>query len=226
MLIETPETIVAKKTLNQKLSKIEQMINYVRYHESQAKLLDEGDFTIYERQEGNKKTPEELERILLQINPNFRFEVVPNNILAKRLIYDFPDNPNHVVCIYHNFPMPEHSWFTWTWEEVFDPSCLKRSPDPASMGHIDRKDLPKGELIVNEQGELDYQIEPGALRPGYKRIKRPYHEKIRGWRTVLIQVMKSGLATPAQIERLVDPSNRNSWAYHMGKTQDTLNVVC
>jgi hypothetical protein len=172
--------------------------------------------TNAERQAGVKLTPEQLESRLIKINPNLRFEVIPGKPLMKYLWRLTPEG-REKICLYHNFPMPEFSIFDAKVEEI---------PDP-NIGLLDRKDLPKHRWagleydpdIHDVRGE-GYVFE-ATSQPGLVRTLVPWHEVIRGWRTILAQCVSAGLFSPEAAERVFGTSDRKGWAAATGRIAPT-----
>lgn len=168
-----------------------------------------------ERQMGQKMPLAEFEKKLQQLDPAFHFEVVPGNTSKKYLWHSRPGG-RLKVCLYENSPMlTEYSLFSTKDEEMIDPT----------VNHISRKDLPKatwaGLEYDPETGDVrgeGYRFE-SDIRPGMVKVSRPWNEIVRGWRTVLAQIVQTGLASPERVERLFGASPRRTWAAKMGKTE-------
>ena len=194
--------------INQLLAEVEKVQSWCQYHEEQNKLLGVND---WDKQQGQTMSPEKLEKLLLKLSPDFRFEHVinpnGNKTVFKRLFWK-----DQYIMLYHDFDMPEFSWFNTREEEVFDPSLLPKRT-PGSLGHIERKDLPKSEIKVNPDGSMESVFDPNEPRPGYRLVKKPWNEKVRGWRTVLRRLVEKGYVRLEDVERLVpSDNNRASWA--------------
>lgn len=201
--------IIATKILAER----QKLQDYISYHEAQATLIDDKELspTNTERQFGSSRTVESLEALLLKLNPSFQFEDVPRDLahlyqkpLFKRLKFN-----EETLTLYHNDLSPEYSIFNTKEEEVYDPS----------VNHLDRKDLTPDmyELRADENGNLEYFFDPTKARPGFKLIKKPWNELYRGWRTVLVRLLKSGHVKLPDVQRLVGDADRPSWASHTGK---------
>lgn len=171
-----------------------------------------------ERQMGKRMSLEEFERKVQQLDPAFHFEVVPGNTTKKYLWHSRPDG-RAKICLYENSPMlSEYSLFSTKEEELVDPN----------IRHISRADLPKATWAGLEydpdtgdvRGE-GYRFE-SDIRPGLVKISRPWNEIVRGWRTVLAQIVQAGLASPERVERLFGASPRRTWAAKMGKTEQKM----
>jgi hypothetical protein len=179
----------------------------------------------WERQAGKKMTSKVLEDILLKLDKNFLFEVVPGNPTKKYLWHNRPGG-RVKICLYENRdemnPMPEFSIFDTKDEVMIDPDVQS----------VSRKDLPrtiwKGLEMETDPNSPNYGDVRGegyefvGDSPGRTTIKRPWHELVRGWRSVLARVVSDGLATPEAVERLVGGSDRLSWANITGKAQHAL----
>jgi len=209
MVLKTEDYVVKHDKVNRALMERERMDNWFAFHDSQCKLIDDKELSInnWERQEGNKMSVEKFEKLLKNLNSNFWFENIDGSPLFKRLKFG-----DETILLYHNFTMPEYSWFNTKEEEVFDPSLLKRSPNPESLGHIDRRDVSDLKLKVHEDGSVSYELDSEAPRPGYRKIRIPWNEKVRGWRTVLRRLVEGRYCSIDQVERLVPSgSERAGW---------------
>ena len=144
---------------------------------------------------GRQMFPKELEKRLQNLNPNLYFEVIPENPTHKRASILVPDGKKHLV-VYENSLMPERSIPKIRTMEV---------PDP-TFTHLDRKDMPK---------------DPGALRPGWRRVQIPWGESKRGWRTVLVRLIQAGAITVTQAETEFGSDETPEWRQHTGKGEFT-----
>ena len=168
------------------------------------------DPTNAQRQIGRQMSSNEFEGKLRRHLPsNIRFEVNHKNPSMKAVYRIHPDGKKEYICSYHNGFMPEHSIMAQSEEEV--PVDLKKL-DPASLGHIDRKDLPKAEWN-GERWVFDGPVE----NPLMKRVPIVWREHSRGWRTVLLRLVAANIITPVQAEAIFGSDNRPEWAGHTGK---------
>lgn len=148
-----------------------------------------------EERMGRPLWPKQFEDRLLKLNPDFLFEVIDGNPTHKRLsILDARGKT--FLAVYENSLMPERSIPRLREMEV---------PDP-SFTHVDRKDFPK---------------DPDALKPGWRRILIPWGEYKRGWRTVLVRLIQSGVITPQQAEMEFGSDETPEWRQHTGKGEYT-----
>lgn len=183
---------------------------YCDFHLAQAALIDDKDLapTNAERQLGQVMWPHEFEPRLKSLVPNLHFEHNSWNPKMKALYLIHPDGTKEYLQAYHNSPMPEYSIFNTREEEIWD-----------GTPHISRQDLPKGEI----QADGSYAYDSTAARPGFKKIKKPWNEITRGWRTVLLRLLGPGLITINQLETVFGPGNRPSWTAHTGKQKIITN---
>lgn len=157
-----------------------------------------------QQQLGIMMTSTELEKKLLKFNPNLKFEFNPKNPLMKA-IYHIRGEEKEYICSYHADIMPEHSIIKIKKEIVWDEDY--KQP-------LKRSELPKHKWV---QGK-GYVFE--GIPPGWKEVSVPWGELKRGWRTVLIKLLKEGLITLPQAESFGNPSSKfgqRAWAYHTGK---------
>jgi hypothetical protein len=147
-------------------------------------------------------TSEALEAKLSLLDPNFRFDPVPGKFTHKRLCY-LKGGEKEIVCLYEVGLMPEHSIMKVMEKEVWD----------QTVSHLNRADMPKGEYIPGRGWVFD----PTVTRPGYKRVKVPWGEERRGWRTVLLKCIVSGILTPTAVESVFSTDDRAEWAGHLGR---------
>ncbi len=160
------------------------------------------------QQLGNIMTGKELETKLKKLIPNLVFEYNPINPLMKAL-YVIRDNKKEYICSYHADMMPEHSIMKVkkevVWDEDYD-QPLKRSELPTHK-------WVKGKGYVFE-----------GIPPGWKEVEIPWGEIKRGWRTVLLKLVKEGLLTVTQAEKFGTPTSqfgKRAWSYHLGKQTDS-----
>lgn len=151
-----------------------------------------------ERQVGKSLSVADFEAKLRKLNPDFIFETHVHNP-TKRSVYLTVGAEKKHLCVYENSYMPEHSIRAYKEEEVWDRVTT----------HIDRRDLPEHE--VTPEGVVWH----GPL-PGYTKVNQPWHEAIRGWRTVLLHLVGQFIVTPAQVEAVFGTDNTAEWKGHMG----------
>jgi len=150
---------------------------------------------------GKEMTVEDLERRLFKLNPNLQFAPHPERPWIK-CIYKVDRAGRHYVVSFNNEKMPEHSIRAVKTEDVRDPT----------VWHVDRKDLPRHTW----DGEK-WVFDESSPQPGMKRLNLAWWEAFRGWRTVLLQLVKLGILTSTQVEREFGADNRPEWASHLGK---------
>lgn len=141
---------------------------------------------------GKPLMPAEFERRLSKLNSNLFFEVIPENTTHKRLSV-LDQRGKHFVCVYPNSLIPERSIAKLREMEV---------PDP-TFTHLDRKDMPS---------------DPTAMKPGWRKVVIPWGEAKRGWRTVLVRLIQTGLITPLQAEEEFGADQTPEWAQYTGRT--------
>lgn len=171
----------------------------------------------WERQAGKRLSITELENRLQKLNPNLHFEVIPQNPTHKRMNILY-GGVKEKICVYNNKDyIPEFSIFDWKEEELVD----------TELRNVDRKDLPemqwKGAEVNSETGEVrgeGFQFK-GDI-PGVTKVKRPWHELVRGWRTMLAYLVHHGLTSPELVEREFGSCERISWATQMGRASHNL----
>jgi len=152
-------------------------------------------------QMGKEMLVEDLERRLKKLNPNLQFIVHPERSWIK-CVYKVDRIGRHYLTSFNNEKMPEHSIRAMKTEDVRD----------TSVWHVDRKDLPKHEW----DGEK-WVFDKSSPQPGMERVNLVWWEAFRGWRTILLQLVKVGALTPSQVEREFGADNRPEWAGHLGK---------
>lgn len=129
-----------------------------------------------------------------------------DNIL--HLYHVVPEKKTHITAFVEGV-LPEFSLFNTKIEDV--------PADPYSFNNtVHVEDFPKAEWSGWKDG---WKFDERDVRPGWMRIKKPWNEIRRGWRTILAYIVRSGLATPNQIERLVSDADNASWAIHMGRVK-------
>lgn len=173
----------------------------------------DNDPTNAQRQIGRQMSSNELEGKLHRlVGPNILFVHNEKNRNMKAVYRRVPDGEKEYICSYHNGFMPEHSIMAQSEEEV--PEDMARI-DPDSSGHIKRTDLPKAEWDGKKW------VFQGGGTPGLKKEKIVWHERSRGWRTVLLRLVAAKIITPVQAEATFGADNRPEWAGHIGKQKVT-----
>jgi hypothetical protein len=179
----------------------------------------------------------EMERRLKRLNPNLTFMTGPLNTKHKVLCrpwrigdpartLDLADPFRDLIklFVYPTGVLPERSIWRECDEWVPDPSYV---PTP---GDVDQNDWEWVPLKGHETQFITDPLRPGAGkhghwqrkaedkgRAGWKKLKHAWGEKQRGWRTVLLQLVKLHLLTVQQVEDEFLSDNTPEWARHTGK---------
>ncbi len=142
----------------------------------------------------------------------------------KKILPDFcrilhhPKNPG-LKCLYVVTPTGELEYImSWPFPVLPEWSiCYTYTEDvpDMSVSHIDKKDLPPHEYISPEEG-FDFDTSKAPL-VGMKRVTLMGEEAIRGWRVVLMQMVRYAIITPVQAETEFGISDRQEWAHMMGR---------
>ena len=181
----------------------EKINKWIKEQEAMAVYVKHDDLSPcnVEKQMGQKLWPHEFDLRLKKLNPSLFSEVNTFN-RNKRMLYIMENGKKRGVCPFENTVMPEHSIVAVKEE---------RYPDP---------NLPRD----NEGNPLYDRTEANKDPDNYGWITQliPWHEAFRGWRTVLIKLVKEGIATPTQIETIFGSSDTTGWAYAMGKRDTKL----
>jgi len=178
--------------------------------------------TNAERQMGRPLPAVEVERRLLKLNHNLRFEHHPYNKTKKVMYYVRADGTKQTIMPYENGIIPEHSIMGAVIKETLDPAVAQ------NKFHIDRGSLPKHEIRpheISEQGDVklgDVIWDDTVPLLGMKREKIPWCERIRGYRTMLVILVHAGYITATQAEQAFGSVNRPEWQKHMGKKDHKL----
>ena len=154
-----------------------------------------------EKQMGQKMWPHEFESKLKKLNPSLFSEVNTFN-KNKRMLYIMENGVKKGICPFENTIMPEHSIVAVKEERYPDPNLYR---DNEGNPIYDRTEANKD---PDNYGWITHLI--------------PWHEAFRGWRTVLIKLVKEGIASPSQIEQVFGSSDTTGWAYAMGKRENKL----
>lgn len=120
-----------------------------------------------------------------------------------QLYYVVPERKKHITPFYEGI-LPEFSLFNTKIEDIPDPYC----------DSVDTRDFPKAEF---KDWKTGWQFDERDVRPGWIRVKKPWNEIRRGWRTILAYLVREGFSTPDKVERLVGDANNASWMIHMGR---------
>jgi hypothetical protein len=207
MLIHTEDT--AKKTAPfEKREKYREQLQQWIARETQYAMYLEDETAGYadpEKRLGKPLTTEKLEEKLKKVNPNLVFEFNQFNS-SKKAAYLVDRRGKRFICAYENMVMPERSIMRVNVKEV-----------PEDVTHIDRKDLGPVELVPGRGF-----VPKSGSNPYIRKVREPFGEAIRGWRTVLIKLVGEGAATPTQIESVFGPDNTKEWQSHLGKAKVVL----
>lgn len=157
---------------------------------------EDNDPTIFDRQRGEELAYEVFEAKLKKCNPDLHFLTFPLNP-HKRVCFRVLSGEPTPLCVYDigPGPMPEYSILERRPEETYD----------LSIRTIDRKD-----------------INPDGTWKGKKTVYRTGKELRRGWRTVLLYLLKERALTLAQVETTFGHGTRQSWAAHARGTSTSI----
>lgn len=210
MLVKTDETQSKLLPFEKREETLDQIRQWIEQETANAMYLEDPDTSpiIVGKRLGRPLLPAELERKLVKICPTLVFEVNPNNSRMKAL-YNVDSRGKEYICAYHNEVMSERSIMRVKVEEVPETDA-----NGLPIKHFDRKDLGAHELVPGK----GFLPKPGVTNPYVKKVLIPYGEKTRGWRTVLIKLVRAGLVTPTAVEREFGADNTPEWQGSMGKS--------
>lgn len=197
--------------------------DYAALQLTKAKVLQDWEFSPanVQRQMGRKMSVAEFEAKLAQLNiPNLLTEVNPQNP-TKKALYQIRDGNRVYLMAYENSEMPEYSIFS-----------VKQNKFWNGERQIDRKDLPTPlsyelrDVIDNDGvnlGQVNIPVyDPDAPLPGQAVIDEPWHEVLRGWRTILGRLVEDGLVDASRVIAVFGDAERESWAVRMGRRDNNL----
>ncbi len=171
---------------------------------------------VYEQQLGSRLTEPQFFQKLKKLNGNFKIETSPTNS-SKKYLYFFLAEDRIFITAFDVLPgnfIAERSIMSAKEEEVPDLDFVKtREVNGVAVSHIDKADIPKSEWDA-DKGELVFE---GNQTPGFKKENVVYTEAYRGWRTVLAYIVKWGICTPSEVERVFGIDNTPQWKRNMGK---------
>lgn len=130
----------------------------------------------------------------------------------KRAIGYYDSSGWHTLVVYEKGYMPERSILRSQEELVPDMSYEMQNR------RLNRLDMPKGEFVPGK----GWIYPEGTILPGWKKVRHPYGEAVRGWRTVLLRLIHLRQTTPDAVERLFGSDNTAQWAAHTGKQNITV----
>jgi len=130
-----------------------------------------------------------------------------NYVQNKRALGYYDAKGWHTLVVYEKGYMPERSILRSQTELVPDMSYEKENKS------INRLDMPQGTFVPNK----GWVYPEGTVLPGWKKVRHPYGEAVRGWRTVLLRLIHLRQTTPDAVERLFGSDNTAQWAAHTGK---------
>ena len=159
-------------------------------------LEDGWDCTSFEQRIGHPLTLAEVQRRLLLCNANLIFERSIQEPKMTGLYYEKTERT------------PAGAW---TKRKVFMFTLASSDPMPEKeVVHVRKKRVPNPELINALGGKVDRDT------AHWMEIDEPY-DYTRGWASVLIRLLKSGLVNMGDIEKHFPeyPKNSKNWAEHM-----------
>jgi hypothetical protein len=170
-----------------------------------------------EAQMGTPLSTEVFEKKLASIAPSVVFK--PHWKPSKRTLRYGPSE-EHFIVYENSQAMPEFS--------VFSPRTrrLQTSETTKPGFRLSRADLPKYEYIPPEYDTLGNMTrEPDIIwdgpLPGEQDITEGWNEDLRGWRTVLVQLVLNGVISISDMEKTFGSANRRSYALYLGKRDST-----
>jgi len=173
--------------------------------EEQGLIIADADnpVNVSEAQKGKPIPFEKFERLIRKLPMGASYVFRDINPLFKGLCFNSPQKGLISVSAYGKTLLPEYSTITVEKEKVRDFSLNVLKP-------IDMPEM-KWDPVAKEHVAKD-----GSLLPGWKyRYKtigeNPYDPTSRGYRTVLMRIVKLGLATPEEVEKVFGKSSRASW---------------
>ena len=195
MLIRNDESLFRTGLMDEAKKRDAAAQHWVAEQLGQGRVLDDMDMspTNMDRQMGRMMTGPQLEVIMKKLNQNLHFEVHPNDSALSVVYQLMPDGSRKYISAYQRLWMPEYSLFKVNYEEHPDPDIPRRNIGGISAEVIERGSKPM------------------------RRVAVPWGEAVRGWRTVLVYLVRNRLTTPDAVERVAGASDRASWAAHTGK---------
>ena len=190
----------------------ERVSGWARLEEANSVFLydEETDPTFSPRRLGRMLTAREFESKLSRILPQAQFIWGPLSDIKKKKILSVPapDGSQILSMVYESERMPERSIMSRNLRDVPDFSQTK----------LERKDLPKHEYVPGE----GFVWDKSKPLPGMKRISVPWREDVRGWRAILLGLIKAGFITVAQAEKeFYGADNTPEWKQGTGKGPTT-----
>lgn len=211
----------------------EQLRQYIAAEEEGTRLLadDSLDPTNYLARVGRPMHERDFEAKLKKICPVLEFRWSLREP-GKKDIYipAVAGRPEGHVLTYDGGLIPERSVYTRVYEDIIDRDQISRVE--GSLMHLTPDSLPKhdwgGGRIDPATGRLTggpgWIFDDKVPKPGFKRISRMWREYIRGWRTVLLRLMKMGLVPLIDAETFFGADNTPEWAYHTGRQQTSRGI--
>lgn len=199
MLLNTSNNEAMHRRLNAQAAKQAQMKTWITEQEANciADLDPESNPTDILSRIGKPMHENAFEAKLKVLNPSLIFQWNEFNSTKKAMYRATPKGPEYLFP-YDSGLMPERSIMAVEEEMVPDAAVFT----PGFV--IERK-----------------EFKPDGTNPYYRKVKKVWNEKQRGWRTVLIKLVKCGLLTPTQVETAFGAANTKEWQGHLGKTAVT-----
>lgn len=183
----------------------------------------------------------ELERKLKTLAPSLKFIWGEFGTIHKKMVRILPDGETQDLMIYNTGMMTERSiWrhkIVWLPDPKYKPSSRDNdefyewvprteqesarlfsdigvdfafNDDPVRWSPNGHKD-PFGAIYGKWQLK-----DPNVRGPGWIKHLEPLGEQQRGWRSVLVRLVASGVLTTAQVESNFGNDNTPEWKQHMG----------
>lgn len=182
----------------------DRLLKYIQEEQAHVHLIDDDLINPSDslKQLGHYYFSSDFERRLLSLLPS-NCAIIDNPYRSGfRAIIRPTSTGFETLCPFESGVIPEHSILQCKEIEIPDPDYI------ANRRSLQRADLPKYEW---KEGE-GFIFDDTVVRPGFKRVKQLGREIKRGWRTIIVRLLKAGLLTIDEAERTFGASNTATWS--------------
>ncbi len=200
MLLNTSDNINLHLRENAKAEKQAKMAAWIKDQEANcicADTLTENNPTDILSRIGKPMQATALEAKLKVLNPSLCFQWNEFNSTKKAMYRSTPKGPEYLFP-YDSGLMPERSIMAVEEEMIPDAAVFQ----PGFV--LDRK-----------------EFKADGSNPYSRKVKKVWNERQRGWRTVLLKLVRCGALTVTQVETTFGSANTREWQGHLGKAPVT-----
>lgn len=213
------DSIVRQRLQEAKEAIWQQEADYTRAFADTYRFINEEDVNSLERQAGKRLVKSIFESRLTALNPNISFHTwFPDEYTSAFM--NLPEGVG-VRDVYRNTQEGREKVSRYRDEAILNEYSIvllrdKKVPALGQNGFLEKTitDLPKVHRTKLPDGTWDVEFE--GLANTERIMKEPCGE-IRGWRSVLLQLIKARVLDLGAVEREFGAGDRLTWASKLGK---------